>query len=341
MLVFSFKWVVACGVLAVAVAGVAPVTARAEPACRVAPSCSDGQARWQPRGKVDWTIDYSDALTDGTLDAKSAEVHVLPLHIVERAAARQSGKPVTDLKCRHDRRLVCYTNCGAWEAGHWNEAIIAPMRDLLLGRQMDGYPAERWLDIRQLDVMRRLVRDKFASAARLGCDAMVCDNTEAWITGTDGAGGEALKIYREQGIDKLKELAAANAQARTGFAIGYDDQVRYNRMLAVEAHRQCLSIGLINDVFQIGELAADFDFALNEQCHHCGWCDLYRPFVAAGKPVMHLEFADNEGFCKPGSEPIANICGAIRRQGLTTFSTIRRQASSKLHHSDRPERCER
>lgn len=112
MLVFYFKWVAVCAVLAVAVAGVAPVTARAEPACRVAPSCSDGQGRWQPRGKVDWTIDYSDALTDGTLDAKSADVHVLPLHIVERAAARQSGKPVTDLKCRHGRRL-CATRTAA------------------------------------------------------------------------------------------------------------------------------------------------------------------------------------------------------------------------------------
>ena len=103
--------------------------------------------------------------------------------------------------------------------------------------------------------------------------------------------------------------------------------------------RACLAAGLINDVFQIAELAQDFDFALNEQCHHCGWCDLYKPFVAAGKPVLHLEFADNEGFCGAGSQPIALICKDLRAAGLRTFNTLKRQASSKLDKGDAPEMC--
>ena len=113
----------------------------------------------------------------------------------------------------------------------------------------------------------------------------------------------------------------------------------FNTMLAEEAHLQCLAIGLINDVFQIKQLAEQFDFALNEQCHHCGWCDLYRPFVRANKPVLHLEFHDNEGFCKSGSPEMAEICKANQTADRTTFSSLKRAASSKLHLPDRPQTC--
>ncbi len=307
--------------------------------CGVPTRCDAARSHWQPKGSLDWTIDYGSAFANGTLDAKAHEAFVLSLPIVEQAHARDGGKPVSELKCTAKRKLVCYTNCGAYEKGHWNESIIEPVRSELVGATMAGYPEENWLDIRRLDVMRRLIQDKFTKAADLGCDAMLCDNVEAWTTGTDGQDDKALRLYREQGVEALKAFAAENVKARTGFQISYEDQIAYNRMLAEEAHGRCMGIGLLNDVFQIPELAQEFDFALNEQCHHCGWCDLYKPFVAAGKPVLHLEFHDNEGFCKPGSAPIAEICTAVKGMGLTTFSTVKRQASSKLHMPDKPETC--
>ena len=337
-------WGLALLMLSVAAVAGAGAGGDVRAACGAPSQCEPGQSHWQPRGKLSWSIDYSADLAP-TRQATARQAHVLPLHIVEALAAARgtSGTvgtdPVAELQCRHGRKLICYTNCGAWEAGHWNEAILAPERDQLLGKAMAGYPDERWLDIRRLDVMRRLVRDKFAQARRAGCDALVCDNTEAWITGTDGGGGDAIALYRLHGIAEVKALAARNVAANTGFDIGYDDQLRYNRMLAEEAHAQCLAIGLINDVFQIGELADAFDFALNEQCHHCGWCDLYRPFVEADKPVLHLEFDDNEGFCRPGSPPMADICAANRDPARRTFSSLKRAASSKLHLPDRPQVC--
>lgn len=307
--------------------------------CSVPTRCDAKQSHWQPKGQLGWTIDYSAALVNGTLDVKAHDAFVLSLPIVTQAHEAKSGKPVSELKCTAKKKLICYTNCGAYEKGHWNEAIIEPVRSELIGAEMSGYPEERWLDIRRLDVMRRLIRDKFTKAASLGCDALLCDNVEAWTTGTDGQDAKALKLYREQGIEALKSFAAENVKVRTGFQISYEDQLAYNRMLAEEAHGRCMGIGLLNDVFQIPDLVGDFDFALNEQCHHCGWCDLYKPLVAAEKPVLHLEFHDNEGFCKPGSEPIAEICTAVRSMGLTTFSTVKRQASSKLHVPDAPETC--
>lgn len=321
--------------LAALVVGVLPAKTEEATQCGGPIRCEGGQSHWVPKGKLDWTIDYSSALADGRLDVEAHDAYVLTLPVVAKAR----GKPISELRCTAKKKLICYTNCGAYEKDHWNEEIIDPVRGELIGAQMSGYPEERWLDIRRLDVMRRLIGDKFTKAASLGCDAMLCDNVEAWTTGTDGQDEKAVRLYREQGLDALKAFAAENVKARTGFEISYDDQIAYNRMLSEEAHSRCMGIGLLNDVFQIPDLADDFDFALNEQCHHCGWCDLYQPFVGADKPVLHLEFRDNEGFCKPGSAPIADICSAVKGMGLSTFNTLKKDASSRLHHSDKPETC--
>lgn len=332
--------IVACGIAF----ALGPCAWADDAACRERPACAgEAATRVVPAASARWTLDYSDAFSAGRLETESFDTFVVPLPEVSRAVTAtrkgRAGSPVASLTCSKGKTLVCYTNCGAYEVGHWNEALLAPNRAALLGKAMSGYPEERWLDIRRLDDMRGLIRDKFQRAAQLGCQALVCDNTEAWITGTDGDGGAAIGVYRAQGLEALKQHAGREAAERTGFAIGYDDQIRFNRMLAEEAHSACLSIGLINDVFQIAELANDFDFALNEQCHHCGWCDLYKPFTAAGKPVLHLEFADNEGFCGPGAAQIGDICRATAAAGLTTFNTMKRQASSKLGSGDKPEYC--
>ena len=101
----------------------------------------------------------------------------------------------------------------------------------MLGRSMDGYPDERWLNINELGIMRELIRNKFAKAAAQGCDAVLCDNTEAWITGTDGKGSTTISIYRERGINAVKQLAAGNVKANTEIQITFDDQIRFNTML--------------------------------------------------------------------------------------------------------------
>lgn len=330
--------------VAVALGAFLPAATAEDAACRERPACAGRVAERAPLpAQSRWTLDYSDAFSAGRLDMDSFDTFVVPLPEVEKAQTAthkgRAGSPVASLTCGRGKTLVCYTNCGAYEAGHWNEELLAPNRAALLGKPMAGYPEERWLDIRRLDAMRALVSEKFQRAARLGCQALVCDNTEAWITGTDGDGGAAIGVYRAQGLEALKRHAGQKAEERTGFVITYDDQIRFNRMLAEEAHNACLAIGLINDVFQIAELAGDFDFALNEQCHHCGWCDLYKPFAAAGKTVLHLEFADNEGFCGPGSAEIGDICRATAAAGLATFATVKRLASSKLGSGDRPEYC--
>ncbi len=72
----------------------------------------------------------------------------------------------------------------------------------------------------------------------------------------------------------------------------------YNRLLADAAHARNLSIGLKNDLEQVGELQPWFDFAVNEECFRYNECDLLKPFIDAGKAVFHVEYSlQTSAFC--------------------------------------------
>jgi hypothetical protein len=67
-------------------------------------------------------------------------------------------------------------------------------------------------------------------------------------------------------------------------------------------------------------------FSVNEQCVRYGECETFAPFIAAGKPVFHIEYPDGagEGSNVQGlkSEVIGRYCekdgGAEGSQGFST-----------------------
>lgn len=162
---------------------------------------------------------------------------------------------VAQLKAR-GVRVVCYLNAGAYE--DWRgDADDFP--GSVLGRALDGWPGERWLDIRQLDELMPIMAARMDACAAKGFDAVDPDNTDAW-------------------------------QQRTGFSISRDDQVAYHRALADAAHARGLAIGLKNNVEQLDAIGPFVDFAVNEQCGEYNECGAYAPFLASGKPVFNLEY---------------------------------------------------
>ncbi len=89
----------------------------------------------------------------------------------------------------------------------------------------------------------------------------------------------------------------------TGFDLTYEDQLRYNRWLAEEAHKRGLSIGLKNDLDQIPDLVFYFDWALNEEYFYYNECDKLFPFIENGKAVFGVEYElDKEDFCLKANE---------------------------------------
>ena len=210
---------------------------------------SDGAERWQPEPGVDWQWQLSDLPVDGTVDAEVYDVDLFETTAEQVAELQGSG-----------RRVICYVSMGSWEEPR-PDADAFP--DRVLGEVYEGYPDERWLDIRRLDLLGPILEARFDRCDRKGFDALEPDNIDGY-------------------------------QNDTGFDLSPGDQLRFNRWLAAEAHERGLAIALKNDPDQAEALVDTFDFALTEDCAVDDWCEDVEVFIEQGKGVLQAEYTDTD-----------------------------------------------
>jgi hypothetical protein len=153
------------------------------------------------------------------------------------------------------RIVICYFSAGSFEDFR-NDADQFPAS--ALGNPLDGWPDERWLDVRS-QAVRNIMLARLDRAAQRGCDGVEPDNVDGYNN-------------------------------PTGFDLSAADQLDFNRFIAQEAHQRGLSVGLKNDLEQVADVVGDFDWALNEECFSYDECDMLNPFVAAGKAVFQVEY---------------------------------------------------
>jgi endo-alpha-1,4-polygalactosaminidase (GH114 family) len=193
--------------------------------------------------------------------------------------------PIATITTLHDagRIVVCYFSAGSHE--DWRpDAAEFPAE--AIGDPLDGWPGERWLDIRDPSV-RMSMQARLDLAVEHGCDGVEPDNVDGWTNAT-------------------------------GFPLTAADQLDYNRFLAAEAHARGLSVGLKNDLEQIPELVDDFDWALDEECVSYDECDLLAPFLTAGKAVFHVEYVDDPS---EGPALAEQVCPAVP-DGFSTLVKV-------------------
>ena len=164
---------------------------------------------------------------------------------------------------RAGRGVICYLSAGSWEE-YRGDAGRFP--DAVLGNRLDGWPDERWLDIRRTDILLPIMADRMDTCAAKGFDAVEPDNVDGYAN-------------------------------ESGFPLTAEDQLAYNRAVAALARDRGLSVALKNDLDQIPDLVEDFDFAINEECIRYSECDNYAPFTEAGKAVLHVEYEGPLDFC--------------------------------------------
>lgn len=80
-------------------------------------------------------------------------------------------------------------------------------------RDLDGWPGDKWLDIRRIGTLRPIMERRVDACPRKGFDAIEPDNIDGYAN-------------------------------ESGFPLTYKDQLAYNRMLAREAHERDLAIAL-------------------------------------------------------------------------------------------------
>jgi hypothetical protein len=162
------------------------------------------------------------------------------------------------------RKVVCYLDVGTYEPGRPDSSAFPKS---VLGKKLPDFPDERWLDIRRLSVLKPIIERRLDLCQQKGFDGVEPDNVDGYANDS-------------------------------GFKLTAGDQLRYNSFVAGAAHDRGLSVGLKNDLDQVGALEPDFDWALNEQCFQYSECDKLQPFVKAGKAVFETEYElDTASFC--------------------------------------------
>jgi hypothetical protein len=199
---------------------------------------------WQPAPGTSWQIQLQGAL-DTTQETGMYDVDLV-------------DTPQTVIDDLHSRniKVVCYFSAGSYE--NWRDDAGAFPAEVL-GKPLSGWPGERWLDIRRIDLLAPVMEARMNLAQQKQCDGVDPDNVDGFAN-------------------------------KTGFPLTSEDQLAYNRWLANTAHERGMAVGLKNDLAQIPDLAAYFDFAVNEQCFWYKECDLLTPFITANKPVFGIEY---------------------------------------------------
>jgi hypothetical protein len=188
---------------------------------------------WQLQGRINTTVPASVYDVDG-FETSAAEV----------AALHAQGKHV-----------VCYIDVGTAEDFRPDYQQFPKS---VLGHS-NGWPGEKWLDIRQLSVLETIITARFQMCREKGFDAIEPDNIEAFSN-------------------------------KSGFPVTAAQQLTYNEWIAEEAHTLGLAVLQKNDGEQTSQQQRYFDGALTEQCNQYSECADFEPYLHAGKPVINVEY---------------------------------------------------
>ncbi|MDH2908888.1 MAG: endo alpha-1,4 polygalactosaminidase [Candidatus Eremiobacteraeota bacterium] len=176
---------------------------------------------------------------------------------------------------------VCYVDAGSYE--NWRpDAASFPA--VVLGNTYAGYPNERWLDIRRIDLLAPIMDARIATCQAKGFDGVEFDNVD--------------------GYDN-----------NTGFPLTLQDDETYLANLAAFAHANGLAVGLKNAPEMLPAMASTVDFAINESCWAQGWCAQDAPLRAQHKFIVDVEYDD----VTSAAQFTSAFCPAAAALGDTTI----------------------
>lgn len=194
--------------------------------------------------EVSWQIQYTGEInTDLDVDLFNLDLFDAPTSLIQEM---------------HQRGIfvMCYFSAGSYEEWRPDASQFSPE---VLGRNMEGWPGEKWLDIRRLDLLAPIMEARLDLADQKGCDGVDPDNVNGY-------------------------------ENNTGLPLTYEDQLLYNQYIASESHERGMVVGLKNDLEQIPDLVTYFDWIINESCFTYQECQLLQPFQDAGKPIFVIEY---------------------------------------------------
>jgi hypothetical protein len=171
--------------------------------------------------------------------------------------------------------VVCYIDVGTYEPGRSDTSSFPAGA---VGAEVQGWPGEKWLDVRQLSVLEPIMIKRFEMCKEKGFDAVEPDNMDGY-------------------------------ENSTGFPITAAQQATYDEWVANEVHSLGMAVLQKNDGEQTATLEPYFDGALTEECNVYSECSNFQAYLKAGKPVLNAEYGlATSQFCS--ADNTAGIMGA-------------------------------
>ena len=178
--------------------------------CGLLPAWARAASRWTPPQQLTWYWQLT-----GT-------PQVEPVAATDIDGFDNSSATVADFHAI-GQRMICYIDVGTWE--NWRpDASQFP--DTVLGNG-NGWPGERWLDVRQLAVLEPIMTARFEMCQQKGFDAVEPDNMDGY-------------------------------ENNTGFPITAAEQLAYDMWIAQEVHSLGMAVFQKNDPDQAAAARAIF-----------------------------------------------------------------------------------
>jgi len=176
------------------------------------------------------------------------------------------------------KKVICYFSAGSYEP--WRPDAVAFLAPVL-GNAVSGWPGERWVNTNS-DFVRYIMQQRIELAKNKSCDGLDPDNIDAYNN-------------------------------NNGFGLTQDDALNYFQFLANEGHSRGMAVGLKNAAALVTNVTDLADWEVNEECIEYEECAYYQPFIAAGKPVFHIEYTNNTD---------VGDLQAVCQESPTNFSTL-------------------
>lgn len=244
------------------------------------PPPGGGGAWWKPTGEAlefQWFIaaslktDNAKHMGTGKTAYDGAKPPKTDPKVYDLDGFENSKQVVADLHAA-GHKVVCYMEVGGAENYRDDYNDFPPEA---LGKNMAGWPGEKWLDIRHPEVPPIIKK--------------------------------RIKMCADKGFDAIEPDLDTSYVEPTGFDLKKADEIAYMKDLAEYAHSLGLAMWGKNpdstgDSFS-QDMVDTFDAVLTEECGQYNTCGLLKPYTAAGKLVFEAEYAiGTDRFCPAANE---------------------------------------
>ncbi|RSL74720.1 hypothetical protein CEP53_000015 [Fusarium sp. AF-6] len=237
---------------------------------------------WKPKVGTHWQIILSQVLTIPKGGAKNLKPNV-PIYDVDLF---ENSKQTFDALHKAGKYVICYFSAGSWE--NWRDDRNS-FQKKDLGKTLSGWPDEKYVNINSPSV-RTIMAKRIKLAAEKGCDAIDPDNLDGY-------------------------------QADNGLGLTEADTISYVKFLSKEAAKYRMTTGMKNGGSITKQVLPYVGFCINESCIQYSECDLYAPYIKAGKPVFNIEYPAGAPNVKAADKRrICSVTGAAK--GSTGFSKV-------------------